>query len=88
LKNSWWTTCLVATTGSAGFSPDCQMEVVRQSLLVPELSVMFSLGYSLRLSHLTRWHGTRKTRKYECPTREILTSTTGHGGHIYIYIYI
>jgi hypothetical protein len=41
------------------------------------------------LSHLTRGHGTRRTRKYEYPTRDTATPETGHGGHIiYIYIYI
>jgi hypothetical protein len=40
------------------------------------------------LSHLTRGHGTRRTRKYEYPTRARQPPEVGHVGHvIYIYIY-
>ena len=39
------------------------------------------------LSHMTRGHRTRRTQKYEYPTRDTMTLETGHGGHV-LYIYI
>ena len=45
-------------------------------------STPFSNMLSGTLSHLTRRHGTRRTRKNEYPTRTRQPPESGHGGHV------